>query len=108
MGEAPSDRRRLSIWISPRDLVQLIRIGLERPDLRHAIVYGVSNNARGFFDNAPAFGLGFRPQDEAERFAQRIIEETPPQDATRIGAHVIGGDMADAGYVGAFDRIHEW
>jgi uronate dehydrogenase len=27
----PADRRRLSIWISPRDLVQLMRIGLEHP-----------------------------------------------------------------------------
>src|SRR5688572_19937818 len=31
VGDRPLDRRRLSIWISPRDLLQLVRIGLEHP-----------------------------------------------------------------------------
>ena len=30
-GEKPIDKRRLSIWISPRDYTQLVRIGLEHP-----------------------------------------------------------------------------
>lgn len=42
----PSDRRRLSIWISPRDLAQLVRIGVDHPDIRFEIVYGVSGNRR--------------------------------------------------------------
>src|SRR6516225_467359 len=47
-GTLPIDKRRLSIWISPRDLTQLVRIGLEHPDVRYEIVYGVSNiSARG-------------------------------------------------------------
>src|SRR3989442_62801 len=33
-GDAPVDERRLSIWLKPEDLVQLIRIGLEHPDIR--------------------------------------------------------------------------
>ena len=45
-GDAPVDRRRLSIWVAPQDLVQLVRIGLEHPDIRHEIFYGVSDNAR--------------------------------------------------------------
>ena len=39
---APLDVRRLSIWISPEDIVQLIRIGLEHPDIRFEILYGAS------------------------------------------------------------------
>ena len=38
--------RRLSIWISPEDIVQLIRIGLEHPDIRFDIMYGASDNKR--------------------------------------------------------------
>ena len=30
-GTQPIDKRRLAIWISPRDLTQLVRIGLEHP-----------------------------------------------------------------------------
>jgi hypothetical protein len=43
------EKRRLSIWISPRDLTQLVRIGLEHPDIRYEIVYGVSNNQRSWY-----------------------------------------------------------
>ena len=62
-GEKPIDKRRLSIWISPRDYTQLVRIGLEHPDIRYEIVYGVSNNRRSWYDNSNATRLGYRPQD---------------------------------------------
>ena len=54
-GDAPIDARRLSIWLAPQDLVQLVRIGLEHPDIRHEIFYGISDNARGWWDNSAAF-----------------------------------------------------
>src|SRR5712691_3861572 len=50
-GPRPIDRRRLSIWISPRDLTQLVRIGLEHPDLRYEVVSGVSNTRRSWSDH---------------------------------------------------------
>jgi len=56
----------MSIWISPDDLVQLIRIGLEHPELCYEVVYGASDNARGWWDNAAAFRLGYRPTGRAE------------------------------------------
>ena len=46
VGDKPVDQRRLSIWLKPEDLVQLIRIGLEHPDLRYEIFYGASFNER--------------------------------------------------------------
>jgi len=52
VNHAPIDRRRLAIWISGRDMAQLITIGIEQPDLRFEIVYGISDNARAWFDNA--------------------------------------------------------
>ena len=71
-GDRPIDRRRLSIWSSWRDLAQLVRIGLDHPSLRYAVVYGVSDNTRGFFDNDAAFRLGYRPRDDAEDFADHV------------------------------------
>lgn len=46
VGDAPLDKRRLAIWLKPEDLVQLIRIGLERPGLVYEVMYGISDNAR--------------------------------------------------------------
>lgn len=69
----PADRRRLAIWQSPRDLVQLVRIGLEHPGIRHEIVYGMSDNARAWWDNANALRLGYRPLDRSEDYAERVL-----------------------------------
>jgi uronate dehydrogenase len=77
VAEAPVDRRRLAIWISPRDLVQLIQIGLEHPDIRHEVVYGMSDNARAWWDNRNARRLGYRPQDRSEDYAEAVLAADP-------------------------------
>ncbi len=71
----PVDKRRLSIWISPRDLAQLIRIGVDHPEIRFEVVYGVSNNTRSWYDNSNAARLGYRPQDDSEPFAGEILSK---------------------------------
>ncbi len=73
VGERPVDRRRLAIWLSPRDLVQLIRIGLEHPDIRHEIVFGMSDNKRAWWDNSNAARLGYSPLDRSEDYAEEIL-----------------------------------
>ena len=75
--DVPADARRLAIWISPRDLCQLIGIGLETPNLRHEVVYGASDNARSWWDNANAFRLGYRPRDRSEDFAAEVLARDP-------------------------------
>ena len=106
--DRPVDRRRLSIWTSWRDLAQLVRIGLTHAQLRYAVVYGVSNNTRGFFDNETAFRLGYRPQDDAEQHAAAVLAEVPPEDPALVGSHAMGGWGANNDYVGPVDRICEW
>jgi len=69
----PVDKRRLAIWISPRDLAQLVAIGIEHPDVRFEIVYGVSDNRRAWYDNANAARLGYRPRDESEPYAEEVL-----------------------------------
>src|SRR5262247_2443495 len=68
VGDTPIDVRRLSIWLHPEDLVQLIRIGLEHPDIRYEIFFGASDNERGWWDNTAAHRYGYRPQFRAEDF----------------------------------------
>ena len=74
----PIDKRRLSIWLSPRDLAQLVTIGIENPNVRFEIVYGVSRNKRSWYDNANAYRLGYKPQDDAESYAKEIIAREKP------------------------------
>src|ERR1700761_7344237 len=57
-GTHPIDSRRLSIWISPRDITQLVRIGLEHPDVRYEIVYGVPGTQLLGYKNPTASRLG--------------------------------------------------
>jgi uronate dehydrogenase len=66
VGERPLDVRRLSIWISPEDLVQLIGIGLDHPAIRFEILYGASNNAAAWWDNSRAKKLGYKPTGKGE------------------------------------------
>ena len=78
----PVDKRRLSIWISPRDLAQLVTIGIEHPDIRFEIVYGVSGNDRSWYDNSNARRLGYQPQDNSELQAAEVLRnEKPGADA---------------------------
>lgn len=66
VADRPADMRRMSIWIAPEDLAQLVRIGLDHPDIRYEIFFGCSDNARGFWDNEAAFRFGYRPAHRAE------------------------------------------
>lgn len=104
----PADRRRLAVWISWRDLAQLVEIGLRHEQLRYAVVYGVSDNERSFFDNSTAFDLGYAPQDNAEAFAAEILAGVPAEDPDAVGSHVIGGHFANGEYDGSVSRVYEW
>ncbi|MGI9422155.1 MAG: NAD-dependent epimerase/dehydratase family protein, partial [Hyphomicrobiaceae bacterium] len=93
VGPAPLDERRLAIWISPEDLVQLVRIGLERPDLVFEVMYGISDNARAWFDNSNALEMGYRPTGKSEEFADNVlaaqasVPPDPPGDYYQGGTY---------------------
>ena len=74
----PMDKRRLSIWLSPRDLAQLVSIAIDRPGIRFEIVYGVSGNRRSWYDNANAERLGYAPQDDSEGWADEVLKSEKP------------------------------
>jgi uronate dehydrogenase len=104
VGDAPIDRRRLSIWISPEDLVQLIRIGLEHPDVRCEIFYGVSDNARGWWDNSAAFRFGYRPQGRAEEHAAAAVAAEARLPADPVGDWYQGGSYCSDEFEGGVER----
>jgi uronate dehydrogenase len=90
-GTKPIDSRRLSIWISPRDYTQLVRIGLDHPDIHFEIVYGVSGNKRSWYDNSNAYRLGYKPQDDSEPYAAEILAAEARQAKDPIAERYQGG-----------------
>jgi uronate dehydrogenase len=92
-GDAPIDVRRLSIWLKPEDLVQLIRIGLEHPDIHFEVFYGMSDNAAAWWDNSNARKFGYKPSGVAENFraqaeaAQKLIAADPIGDKLQGGTY---------------------
>lgn len=91
VNSVPIDERRLAIWLSPRDLAQLVTLGVEHPDIRFEIVYGISGNRRSWYDNSNATRLGYRPQDDSERFAAEVLARARPGNP--VAALYQGGDF---------------
>ena len=85
----PIDKRRLSILFTPRDLAQLVSIGIDHPGIRFEIVYGVSGNARSWYDNSNAYRLGYKPQDDSEVDSKEILARAEKEHP--VGALYQGG-----------------
>lgn len=96
--DEPADLRRLSIWLKPDDLVQLVRIGLEHPDIRYEIFYGVSDNARAWWDNDAAFRFGYRPQGRAEDCAAQALATQLKLPPDPVGDWYQGGPFCSDEY----------
>jgi uronate dehydrogenase len=103
-GDAPVDKRRLSIWLAPQDLVQLIRIGLEHPDIRCEIFFGCSDNVRSFWDNEAAFRFGYRPAARAEDHAAAALAADAKLPPDQIGDWYQGGPYCSDKFEGGIDR----
>jgi uronate dehydrogenase len=91
VADEPLDQRRLSIWLKPEDLVQLIRIGLDHPDIRYEIFYGASDNERGWWDNAAAFRYGYSPSGRSESHRDRALAAQAELSPDPVGDWYQGG-----------------
>lgn len=70
--DEPMDQRSLSTWLSPRDAAHLVDVSLRHPDPGCLLVNGYSNNTRlKTFDPSWAT-LGYRPQDNAEDYREKL------------------------------------
>jgi uronate dehydrogenase len=106
LGDKPLDQRRLAIWLSPEDLVQLIRIGLEHPELEYEIFYGASLNERTWWDNTRAYAFGYRPTGRAEAFRDEALAAEAKRPADPIGDFYQGGTFCADEFAG--DRRKLW
>jgi uronate dehydrogenase len=105
VGERPVDLRRLSIWVKPEDLLQLIRIGLEHPALRFEVMYGASLNERSWWDNSVAYDYGYRPTGRAEDYRDFALAEQAKLPPDPVGDFYQGGPFCSQEFTGDKDRI---
>jgi len=87
----PRDRRMLATWLSYDDLHRLITACLTTPVLGHTIIFGMSDNAVTWWDNAQARHVGYVPQDSADKYREAIYARTPAPDLTDPAAQHQGG-----------------
>ena len=104
VGPRPLDVRRLSIWISPEDIVQLFRIGLEHPDIRFDILYGASDNEASWWDNSRARQLGYRPTGKAEDHRAQAELEQAKTGPDPVGDLFQGGTFCSAEFTNDVKR----
>lgn len=98
VGDQPIDKRRLSIWLKPEDLVQLLRIGLEHPDIHFEVFYGCSDNEAAWWDNSNARRFGYRPQGRAEDFRAQAMAAEAKLPPDPIGDRFQGGSFCSDEY----------
>jgi uronate dehydrogenase len=103
--EQPVDRRRLAIWLAPEDLLQLVRIGLEHPELRYEVFYGASDNERAWWDNARAYAFGYRPAGRAEDHRDAALAAEAGRAPDPVGDFFQGGPFCSDEFNGPRDGI---
>ena len=84
--ETPPDARSLATWLSPDDCARLIEaaLGVASPGFR--VVWGVSRNTRGWFSLSEGEAIGYRPADDAERYATgELLARTGEFDERYLG-----------------------
>ncbi|HZP79038.1 MAG TPA: NAD(P)-dependent oxidoreductase [Pseudolabrys sp.] len=107
VGDKPIDLRRMSIWLKPEDLAQLIRIGLEHPDIRYEIFYGMSDNARAWWDNSNAAKFGYKPQGKSEDYVKDAMAAQAKLAADPVGDWYQGGTFCSAEFDNGIPRAQE-
>jgi uronate dehydrogenase len=89
----PTTTRHLSTWLSPDDTVALVDAALRAPAPGFAVVWGTSANTRHWWDLTAARALGYEPADDAEVYAEALIEaQGEPDLADPVHARV-GGEF---------------
>jgi uronate dehydrogenase len=100
VADAPVDKRRLSIWLSPADLAALVRIGLDHPDIRFEVFYGASDNERAWWDNSNARRYGYRPSGRGEAHCDAALAADAGRSPDPIADWYQGGPFCSDEYDG--------
>ena len=89
-----TNARALGSWLSYDDLIHLVERSINTPTTGFTVVYGVSDNDRAPVDNTRARFLGYKPKDNAEQFAEKILSESPAAETTDLAQMRHGGPFA--------------
>lgn len=72
----PRDEIGLWMWLSPRDCAQIVWRAIET-DRLYGVYYAISRNTRRRWDITNTIQeLGYRPEDDSEPYAERILGAT--------------------------------
>jgi uronate dehydrogenase len=107
VSDQPGNLRLAAIWLKPEDLVQLIRIGLEHPDIRYEVFYGVSGNASSWWDNSVAYRYGYKPSGDSETHIDAAREGQAKLQPDPVGGYYQGGHFASQEFDGGLQRAPE-
>ncbi len=73
----PVDHRMLATWLSYDDFVSLVECVFAAPRLGCPVIYGVSDNDVGWWDNSHVAYLGWRPKDNSAVFRDEVHASKP-------------------------------
>ena len=88
----PTTTRQLATWLSPADTVSLVDAALTAPAPGFSVVWGVSDNTRRWWDLSAAEALGYRSADDAEPYAEALIEAHGEPDPADPVHNRVGGE----------------
>lgn len=90
----PQNMRALGTWLSYRDMVHLTERAVAAHTVGFTVAFGVSNNDRAPVSNAKVPHLGYRPQDNAENWAEALSAQAPKGDPQDQAQMRVGGPFA--------------
>ena len=71
------------------------------------MVYGASDNVRGWWDNEAAYRLGYRPAGQSERWSAEALAAQAKLPPDPVGDRLQGGTFCSSEYAGDPDRIED-
>lgn len=95
----PLDRRHLITWISYGDMRRLVECCLEAPRVGFLVSYATSRNSQSFWDNRAASILGYRPDDSADTYKEKIFAKTKQGDPNDPAVRYEGGIFCTWGHL---------
>lgn len=96
MGKPPENERQLSTWMGDDDLLQLVQRCIDAPDVGYAAVWGISNNARAYYDLSEGNAIGYLPTQNAEDWAAEV--QSQPNTLDPIARRFQGGGFVTIDY----------
>ena len=75
------------------------------PDVHFEVVYGVSANARNWWDNPGGERIGYAPEDNAEDYADEMLAKMKPDDEPVTERLFHGGLFCGMEFTGDASKI---